>query len=188
MSQTVKPPPPLLIPGRWRHEAFPEADLGEALRQAAAVGASEWAGIAYTTAGAKAVNGLIVEGTEAVGLRPTEAGRDEINLETVYEARLWAVRDGASDGGAITADEVRWLNGSGAARVSAWTSATPPDTPAPDDTEECWLRANEYLTHNSAGAASLENAPRISAVEVFTTEPEFGNTVFADELMTGRWA
>lgn len=186
MSETVKPSLPPLIPGRWRHEAFPEADLGEALRQAAAVGASEWAGIAYTTAGAKAVNGLIVEGTETVGLRPTEAGRDEINLETVYEARLWAVRDGASDGGAM-ADEVRWVNGSGAAHVSAWMSMAP-DMPVPEDADECWLRVNEYLTHNSAGALSLENAPKISAVEVFTIEPEFGNTVFTDELMTGRWA
>lgn len=68
----------------------------------------------------------------------------------------------------------------------------------------CWYRVNEYLQHGAdiSGKDKLDETDVMRSVEVFVVEskfgdeePEFskeeskfGNTVFADELMTGRWA
>ena len=37
------------------------------------------------------------------------------------------------------------------------------------------------------GKKELDETDIMRSVEVFVEEPEFGNTVFADELMSGRW-
>ena len=68
----------------------------------------------------------------------------------------------------------------------------------------CWYRVNEYLQHGAdiSGKKELDETDVMRSVEVFVVEskfgdeepefskeePKFGNTVFADELMTGRWA
>ena len=55
---------------------------------------------------------------------------------------------------------------------------------APEE-ERCWYRPNDYLQH-SADKADARNMPIMTSVEVFT-EADYGNTVFVDELMTGKW-
>lgn len=67
----------------------------------------------------------------------------------------------------------------------------------------CWYRVNEYLQHGAdiSGKDKLDETDIMRSIEVFVEEskfgdeepessdkePKFGNTVFADELMTGRW-
>ena len=68
----------------------------------------------------------------------------------------------------------------------------------------CWYGVNEYLQHGAdiSGKDKLDETDIMRSIEVFVEEskfgdeepessdkePKFGNTVFADELMTGRWA
>ena len=44
---------------------------------------------------------------------------------------------------------------------------------------DCWVRENSYLQHGEKGEV-------MDSIEVFTVEETYGNTVFTDELMTGR--
>lgn len=69
--------------------------------------------------------------------------------------------------------------------------------------QRCWYRVNEYLQHGAdiSGKEKLDETDIMRSIEVFVEEskfgyeepessdkePEFGNTVFADELMSGRW-
>lgn len=69
--------------------------------------------------------------------------------------------------------------------------------------QRCWYRVNEYLQHGAdiSGKKELDETDIMRSIEVFVEEskfgdeepessdkePKFGNTVFADELMTGRW-
>ncbi len=69
--------------------------------------------------------------------------------------------------------------------------------------QRCWYRVNEYLQHGAdiSGKHKLDETDIMRSIEVFVEEskfgdeepessdkePKFGNTVFADELMTGRW-
>lgn len=69
--------------------------------------------------------------------------------------------------------------------------------------QRCWYRVNEYLQHGAdiSGKEKLDETDIMRSIEVFVEEskfgdeepessdkePEFGNTVFADKLMTGRW-
>ena len=69
--------------------------------------------------------------------------------------------------------------------------------------QRCWYRVNEYLQHGAdiSGKDKLDETDIMRSIEVFVEEskfgdeepessdkePKFGNTVFADELMTGRW-
>lgn len=68
----------------------------------------------------------------------------------------------------------------------------------------CWYRVNEYLQHGAdiSGKKELDETDIMRSIEVFVEEskfgdeelefskeePKFGNTVFVDEFMTGRWA
>lgn len=165
-ANTFKP----LAKGFWTSSAV--GDLTEVLARAAGSG-MEWQGIAYTTAGAKSV--FAVTGS---ALTTRLEGKDqEIPLGTVYELRLWAV--GARPDG-VMARELRWLNGAGSAEVTVRT-----DAPVGGEADACWVRDNAYLQHGAR--APFKDADTMTSVEIFTTEPEYGNTVFADELMTGRW-
>lgn len=165
-STTAKP----LTEGFWT--SAPVGDLTEVLQRAAG-SEMEWQGVAYTTAGAKSV--FVVTGS---ALTTRLNGKEqEIPLDTVYELRLWVVGALPDD---VTARELRWLNGSGSAEVTVST-----DVPANGDASHCWVRDNAYLQHGAK--APFKNADTMTSVEVFTAEPEYGNTVFTDELMTGRW-
>jgi len=75
----------------------------------------------------------------------------------------------------VLAHELRWLNGSGAAEIVVGASRE--GLPGGSD---CWVRDNSYLQHGEKGDV-------MTSIEVFTVEETYGNTVFADELMTGRW-
>ena len=124
-----------------------------------------------------------------------------------------AANDSDSNGG-VLAREIRWLNGNGRAEIvverlregeehnataheKAEDDGTNKDNEAKTLRQGCWYRVNEYLQHGAdiSGKKELDETDIMRSIEVFVEEPEFskeepkfGNTVFADELMTGRWA
>lgn len=179
--------------GEFRVEDIPDGGASALVRMAA--GAGEASGIAYTSTGALAVRALrAAEGGAAV----TATSGGDVDLNTVYELRLWRVVDsGASAAGGVVAQELRWLNGFGAVRV------TVTDSPAATDQvlvpPGCWYRRTEYLQHQGAGPADGGGSgpatgrgpgaarPVMACVEVFQSESEYSNTVFVDQIMTGRW-
>ena len=158
---------PDLKPAVWTTDIVQDEDLGAALGRVGRLGANV-RGIAYTTAGARALRSAC-DGV----LRATDG---EVPCETVYELRLWSViaKDGGGGDG-VLARELRWLNGSGAAEIVVGASRE--GLPGGSD---CWVRDNSYLQHGEKGDV-------MDSIEVFTVEETYGNTVFTDELMTGRW-
>lgn len=88
-------------------------------------------------------------------------------------------------------------------REKAEDDGTNKDNGAKPIPQRCWYRVNEYLQHGAdiSGKEKLDETDIMRSVEVFVEEskfgdeepessdkePKFGNTVFADELMTGRW-
>ena len=84
----------------------------------------------------------------------------------------------------MLAHELRWLNGTGSAEVTLRGADDDDRAGAPEE-ERCWYRPNDYLQH-SADETDARNMPIMTSVEVFT-EADYGNTVFVDELMTGKW-
>ena len=165
---------PDLKPAVWTTDIAPDEDLGAALGRVGRLGANVQ-GIAYTTAGARALQS-VCDGV----LRATDG---EVPCETVYELRLWSViaQDGGGDDG-VLARELRWLNGTGSAEVAVLRADGVGDGAA-TGAEDCWYRLNAYLQHGDS-----EKDPReMRSIEVFIIEDEYGNTVFVDELMTGEW-
>ena len=159
--------------GRWTVR-----DAGDLQRVIARAVESEaqWQGIAYTTAGARALRS-ISEGA----LCGTDG--EQVQHNTVYELRLWSViaKDGGGGDG-VLARELRWLNGTGSAEVAVLRADGVEDGAA-TGAEDCWYRLNAYLQHGDS-----EKDPReMRSIEVFIIEDEYGNTVFVDELMTGEW-
>lgn len=171
---------PALEKGAWAVAEDASATLAGALGR---LGSNEWTGLADTTRGA-----ITVRTATAKGLRST--GGDAVEADTVYEVRLWCPCGGPEPG--VLAHELRWLNGSGCAEIRVYdTLATAPgavraraDEGAP--LEDCWYRRSAYLQHRGAGRA--DEIAEMTALEVFTEEPAYGNTVFVDELFTGKWA
>lgn len=131
----------------------------------------EWVGLAYTTQGAFVLPSL----AHCFNSTDKESGVPTNLIEIAYEIRLWQVNCGVDDEG-LLANELRWANGIGAMDVKLRRAS--------EDLRDggCWYRTNEYLQHGQP----LEGKT-MTSVEVFT-QGEYGNTVFADELMTGRWA
>ena len=165
---------PDLKPAVWTTDIAPDEDLGAALGRVRRLGANV-RGIAYTTAGARALRSV----RDGV-LRATDG---EVPCETVYELRLWSViaKDGGGGDG-VLARELRWLNGTGSAEVAVLRADGVGDGAA-TGAEDCWYRPNAYLQHGDG-----EKDPReMRSIEVFIIEDEYGNTVFVDELMTGEW-
>ena len=165
---------PDLKPAVWTTDIAPDEDLGAALGRVRRLGANV-RGIAYTTAGARALRSAC-DGV----LRATDG---EVRRETVYELRLWSViaKDGGGGDG-VLARELRWLNGTGSAEVAVLRADGVGDGAA-TGAEDCWYRPNAYLQHGDS-----EKDPReMRSIEVFIIEDEYGNTVFVDELMTGEW-
>ena len=165
---------PDLKPAVWTTDIAPDEDLGAALGRVRRLGANV-RGIAYTTAGARALRS-VCDGV----LRATDG---EVRRETVYELRLWSViaQDGGGGDG-VLARELRWLNGTGSAEVAVLRADGVGDGAA-TGAEDCWYRPNAYLQHGDS-----EKDPReMRSIEVFIIEDEYGNTVFVDELMTGEW-
>ena len=166
---------PDLKPAVWTTDIAPDEDLGAALGRVGRLGANV-RGIAYTTAGARAL-GSVCDGV----LRATDG---EVPCETVYELRLWSViaQDGGGDDG-VLARELRWLNGTGSAEVAVLRADGVRDGTA--SAEGCWYRPNAYLQHDDS-KKDPSKMPKMTSIEVFA-EAEYGNTVFVDELMTGKW-
>ena len=166
---------PDLKPAVWTTDIARAEDLGAALGRVGRLGANV-RGIAYTTAGARAL-GSACDGV----LRATDG---EVPCETVYELRLWSViaqNGGGGDG--VLARELRWLNGSGSAEVAVLRADGVRDGTA--SAEGCWYRPNAYLQHDDS-KKDPSKMPKMTSIEVFA-EAEYGNTVFVDELMTGKW-
>ena len=168
---------PDLKPAVWTTDIAPDEDLGAALGRVGRLGANV-RGIAYTTAGARALRSAC-DG----GLRATDG---EVRRETVYELRLWSViaKDGGGGDG-VLARELRWLNGTGSAEVAVLRADGVGDGAA-TGAEACWYRPNAYLQHSDSERDPRE-MPAMESIEVFIIEDEYGNTVFVDELMTGEW-
>ena len=160
--------------GRWT--VRDAGDLQRVIARAAESQA-QWQGIAYTTAGARALRS-ISEGA----LCGTDG--EQVQHNTVYELRLWSVIAKGGEGDDVLAHELRWLNGTGSAEVTLRGADDDDQASAPEE-ERCWYRPNDYLQH-SADKADARNMPIMTSVEVFT-EADYGNTVFVDELMTGEW-
>ena len=166
---------PDLKPAVWTTDIAQDEDLGAALGRVGHLGANV-RGIAYTTAGARALRSAC-DGV----LRATDGKR--VPCETVYELRLWSViaKDGGGGDG-VLAHELRWLNGTGSAEVVVLRADGVGDGAA-TGAEGCWYRPNAYMQHGDG-----EKDPReMRSIEVFIIEDEYGNTVFVDELMTGEW-
>lgn len=168
---------PDLKPAVWTTDIAPDEDLGAALGRVGRLGANV-RGIAYTTAGARALRsacGGVLRGTDG-----------EVPCETVYELRLWSViaKDGGGGDG-VLARELRWLNGTGSAEVAVLRADGVGDGVA-TGAEACWYRPNAYLQHSDSKRDPRE-MPAMESIEVFIIEDEYGNTVFVDELMTGEW-
>ncbi len=195
---------PTLTEGVWTVTADQDASLQEVLRHADeldedGVGAG-WNGLAFMTTGTAAVRRLEADVDGAIRLVSTErvhtddgrAGEEtEVDLTTVYELRLWRVpADGDSAlPSAALAHELRWLNGDGSVEIvvrSAAAETMDDRAPASSGAGPCWTRPNVYLQHDSSSEPG--QGPEMSALEVFEEEATFGNTVFRDELFTGRWA
>ena len=168
---------PDLKPAVWTTDIAPDEDLGAALGRVGRLGANV-RGIAYTTAGARALRSAC-DGV----LRATDG---EVPCETVYELRLWSViaKDGGGGDG-VLARELRWLNGTGSAEVAVLRADGAGDGAA-TGAEACWYRPNAYLQHSDSERDPRE-MPAMESIEVFIIEDEYGNTVFVDELMTGEW-
>ena len=168
---------PDLKPAVWTTDIAPDEDLGAALGRVGRLGANV-RGIAYTTAGARALRS-VCDGV----LRATDG---EVPCETVYELRLWSViaKDGGGGDG-VLARELRWLNGTGSAEVAVLRADGVGDGAA-TGAEACWYRPNAYLQHSDSERDPRE-MPAMESIEVFIIEDEYGNTVFVDELMTGEW-
>lgn len=148
--------------------------LAQCLSHAEKLG-GEVNGLAYTTTGAYSVRRAGPSGVFTVMEQDGQAGSREhmIDLDTVFELRLWRVIPDEADDG-VLAHELRWLNDSGAAEIVVGSRVAVPEG------RDCWVRRNSYLQHGNKGDI-------MTGIEVFTVEDRFGNTVFADELMTGRW-
>ena len=167
---------PDLKPAVWTTDIARAEDLGAALGRVGRLGANV-RGIAYTTAGARAL-GSACDGV----LRATDG---EVPCETVYELRLWSViaqNGGGGDG--VLARELRWLNGTGSAEIAVLRADGAGDGAA-TGAEACWYRPNAYLQHGD-GEKDPREMPAMESIEVFI-EAEYGNTVFVDDLMTGEW-
>ena len=157
-------------------------ELQRVLERAEDLG-GEMNGVAYTTSGAYSVRRAGASGLTTLIEKDGQTGsrEEEIDLDTVFELRLWRVMGKKTDGGnvagedGVLAHELRWLNGSGAAEIVV--DASREGLPGGSD---CWVRDNSYLQHGEKGEV-------MDSIEVFTVEETYGNTVFADELMTGRW-
>lgn len=165
--------------------------LAQVLERARA-GGDGWQGIAYTTAGAQALQSV----TDGV-LRSTNG--QAVPEERVYELRLWRVDRALSEEG-LLARELRWVNGSGSAEITVRGSTDSDEgangaagpvrdaagrEPAETVEQHCWYRHNAYLQHGARPPFNRRE-DTMTSIEVFI-DVDYGNTVFADELMTGRW-
>ena len=101
------------------------AELQRVLERAEDLG-GEINGVAYTTSGAYSVRRAGASGLTTLIERDGQAGsrEQEIDLDTVFELRLWRVMGKKTDDGGnvagedgVLAHELRWLNGSGAAEI-----------------------------------------------------------------------
>ena len=146
--------------------------------------------------------------------QPSGSASNRESGETANNSDASKSANGRDSNGGVLAREIRWLNGNGRAEIvverlregeehnataheKAEDNGTNKDNEAKTLCQRCWYRVNEYLQHGAdiSGKEKLDETDIMRSVEVFVVEPEFskeepkfGNTVFADELMTGRWA
>ncbi len=146
--------------------------------------------------------------------QPDRSASNRESGETANNSESSKAANNSDSNGGVLAREIRWLNGNGRAEIvverlregeehnataheKAEDDGTNKDNEAKTLRQGCWYRVNEYLQHGAdiSGKKELDETDIMRSIEVFVEEPEFskeepkfGNTVFADELMTGRWA
>ena len=139
--------------------------------------------------------------------QPSGSARNRGSGETADTSDASKSANRRDSNGGVLAREIRWLNGSGCAEIvverlregekhdptvreKAEDDGTNKDNGAKTLRQGCWCRENKYLQHGAdiSGKDKLDETDIMRSIEVFVEEPEFGNTVFADELMSGRWA
>lgn len=109
---------PALEEGAWGVEVDEAATLDHVLGR---LGTGEWTGLAFTTRGTRVLGTVALD-----GLRDTASA--VVELDTVYELRLWQPDGGPEPG--VAAHELRWLNGSGCAEIRVYTSPRADGAPA----------------------------------------------------------
>ena len=183
--------------GAYCVEGIPDGGVSDLVSLALDLGKAS--GIAYTSTGASAVRSVSGADGDSAVVITTSGG--SIDLGTVYELRLWRFVDGGADAtGGLVAEELRWLNGFGAVRVTLTDS--PNASGHILEAPHCWYQRIEYLQHQGTssmneecsevpgerGADKTQAAPSVmTCVEVFQSETAYSNAVFVDQLMTGRW-
>ena len=159
-----------------------------------------WQVIALESSSECPQSGEVPNDTQSSG-----SARKRESDETANDSDSSQAANNSDSNGGVLAREIRWLNGSGCAEIvverlregeehdptvpeKAEDDGTNKDNGAKPIPQRCWYRVNEYLQHGAdiSGKEKLDETDIMRSVEVFVEEPEFGNTVFADELMTGR--
>ena len=123
--------------GRWT--VRDAGDLQRVITRAAESEA-QWQGIAYTTAGARALRSI------SEGALCSTDGK-QVQHNTVYELRLWSVIEEGGEADDVLAHELRWLNGAGSADVTL-RGIDDDDRAGAPEKERCWYRPNDYLQHS----------------------------------------
>lgn len=160
-----------------------------------------WQVIALESSSECPQSGEVPNDTQSSG-----SARKRESDETANDSDSSQAANNSDSNGGVLAREIRWLNGSGCAEIvverlregeehdptvpeKAEDDGTNKDNGAKPIPQRCWYRVNEYLQHGAdiSGKEKLDETDIMRSVEVFVEEPEFGNTVFADELMSGRW-
>lgn len=160
-----------------------------------------WQVIALESSSECPQSGEVPNDTQSSG-----SARKRESDETANDSDSSQAANNSDSNGGVLAREIRWLNGSGCAEIvverlregeehdptvpeKAEDDGTNKDNGAKTLRQRCWYRVNEYLQHGAdiSDKDKLDETDIMRSVEVFVEEPEFGNTVFADELMTGRW-
>ena len=157
---------------------------------------------------------VIAPGSSSESPQPDRSASNRESGETANNSESSKAANNSDSNGGVLAREIRWLNGNGRAEIvverlregkehnataheKAEDDGTNKDNEAKTLRQGCWYRVNEYLQHGAdiSGKKKLDETDIMRSIEVFVVEPEFsdeepkfGNTVFADELMTGRWA
>ncbi len=160
-----------------------------------------WQVIALESSSECPQSGEVPNDTQSSG-----SARKRESDETANDSDSSQAANNSDSNGGVLAREIRWLNGSGCAEIvverlregqeheatvckKAKDDGRNKDNGAKPIPQRCWYRVNEYLQHGAdiSGKEKLDETDIMRSVEVFVEEPEFGNTVFTDELMSGRW-
>jgi hypothetical protein len=147
----------------------PNLDLQDSLRK---IGyEAEWMGWAYTTIGAIWIKG-ISEANLGVKLDLPSG----IDMNQIYEAKLWATRFDAKSLNQPRLQEFRWINGFGFSVVNIFKAGSRAD----DGVEPCLMRKMTLLNKSY----QKDGEGFLICYEIFL-EREYGNIEYIDTIVKG---